>query len=385
MKNYANVNPKMLRWAQERSEVTWEELIARFKKLPEWERGESEPTFRQAELFADKVQVPLAYLFLSKAPEEPLCIPDFRSCPGHKALRISPNILDTVYLCMRRQGWYEDYAESRGQPQLDYVGSATLATSCGAAAANMRAALGFELDARQAYRNAAAAMQRLVCQAEEVGILVMVSGVVENNNHRRLNPDEFRGIALSSTLAPVVFVNAADAKVMQIYTFARKLAHIWLGQSALSNLGAAPDENTCPEEVWCDRVATEFLVPLAQFEAELRQGETLQETLFRMDKIFLSGPLPLLRQLLDTGQIDRRCFEFEWARALKRRTASGGSAGSYVERVLARASHKFVKTIIERALDDEDRDTLITDAHEYLYIRKTKAFEQVAKEVGLME
>ena len=53
--NYANVNPKLLRWAEERSDVTWEELTARFKKLPEWERCGSKPTYRQAELFAHKM------------------------------------------------------------------------------------------------------------------------------------------------------------------------------------------------------------------------------------------------------------------------------------------------------------------------------------------
>ena len=104
------VNPELLRWARERSGIAQEDLAAKFRKLPEWEDGETQPTLKQVEAFARAVHVSVGYLFLTEPPEEAVPIPDFRTFPGQAVRRPSPNLLDTIYTCQERQSWYRDFA-----------------------------------------------------------------------------------------------------------------------------------------------------------------------------------------------------------------------------------------------------------------------------------
>ena len=136
-------------------------------------------------------------------------------------------------------GWYRDEALVNGEPPLHFVGSLNLATPPAEAADHLRQQLGFSVQARRDCPTWTEALRLFISRAEQAGVMVMVSGVVMNNNNRQLDPQEFRGFALADPLAPLVFINGADSKAAQMFTLAHELAHLWLGQSALSDVQAA--------------------------------------------------------------------------------------------------------------------------------------------------
>ena len=123
----APVRPELIRWARERAGIhDAADLMGRFPKLAEWETGETQPTLKQLEAFAQAVHVPIGYLFLPEPPQEPLPIPDFRTHDGRGVGRASPDLLDMIYACQERQGWYRDFAAVVRMPEAAFVGSASL-------------------------------------------------------------------------------------------------------------------------------------------------------------------------------------------------------------------------------------------------------------------
>ena len=79
----ALINPKVIRWAIERAQIDEAGLVkpvgVKVEKINVWLTGEARPTFRQAQILANVLRVPLGYLYLDEPPEEVLPIPDLRA------------------------------------------------------------------------------------------------------------------------------------------------------------------------------------------------------------------------------------------------------------------------------------------------------------------
>lgn len=373
------VKPELLRWARERARMEPLDLAIRFPKLPAWESRESQPTLKQLENYARATHAPIGYFFLPEPPQEPLPIPDFRTMAGRGIARPSPDLLDTIYVCQERQSWYRDFATVTGQEPLGFVGSFTTQSPPVQAAAAMRQALGFDLAARRECPTWTDALRRFLEQADRIGVLVMASGVVLNNNRRHLDPEEFRGFAMADRLAPLVFINGADSKAAQMFTLAHELAHLWLGASALSDASAAsaPDNAT---ESWCNRVAAELLVPLEALRAALIPDERLDATLSRLARQFKVSSLVILRRLLDAGQLDRPAFNRAYAEELKRLAdLPRGAGGNFYLTTAARVSRRFGRALVESTLEGR---TLYRDAFRMLGISKTETFNEFGRSLN---
>jgi IrrE N-terminal-like domain len=275
-----DIKPELLVWACERGGRDVEAFSGRFPKLAAWVRREVRPTLKQVELFAKATHTPVGFLFLAEPPVEADRVPiaDMRTMGSGPLGRPSPDLLDTIYICQQRQEWYRGFARSVGEDRREFVGSVVLGSDVVETAAGMRRALGFDLEERAACGTWTDALRRFVELADGLGVLVMVNGVVGSNTRRKLDPEEFRGFALVDDLAPLVFINGADTKSAQMFTLAHELAHLWLGETALSDASLVT-RSSHEVERWCNRVAVELLVPLAvlsgEYDAEAELGSAL--------------------------------------------------------------------------------------------------------------
>lgn len=267
---------------------------------------------------------------------------------------------------------------------LPFVASVSVDNSPVEVAESIRMKLGFSIEARAHCPTWEDALRLFVKAVEDAGVLVMVNGIVLSNTRRPLDVEEFRGFAFADNLAPLIFINGRDSKSAQMFTLAHELAHIWLGATGVSNLSAHPASGAVSrEEVWCNQVAAELLVPQAALVSLLRQSEELDAATQRLRKFFKVSCLVILRRLLDVGYLNRTAFDAAWRAELNRlhqlaQSREGG--GDFYRTTRARVSTPFVQALVASTMEGL---TLYRDAFRMLGVNKTSTFESMGRSVGM--
>lgn len=372
------VKAELLHWASERAGHDLDAMAARFPKLHDWAAGVKRPTLKQLEKFANATHTPIGYFFLPEPPVLEVPLPDLRTIAGERRGRPSPNMLDAIYLCQQRQEWYRDYAKRTGEDPLPFVGSARLGEDVVAIAERIRTAIGLDLSLRSSLRTWTDALRYFIAQVDDAGILVMVSGVVGNDSTRPLDPEEFRGFAIADELAPLVFINGTDTKAGQMFTLAHELAHIWLGESALSDTRAG-DVPHLRVERWCNEVAAELLVPLSDFVVHYDESNELRAELARLARHFKVSTLVILRRMHDAGGLTKSQLWEEHEKEVARlRPFSKSRGGDFYLTLGARANNRLARALVISTLEGH---TLYRDAFRLLGISKQETFDKIAKRV----
>lgn len=377
------VAPDLLQWAVDRA--GWDDATARQRapKLDGWLSGDL-PTLKQLERFANDTHTPFGLLFLPEPPMEEIPIPDMRTLSNTRVTQPSADLLDTIYICQTRQEWFRHYVADHALPEPWFVGSATTSSAPELVADQIRDLLGFDLAERGIFQSWEEALRRLIDRIEGIGVLVMVNGVVGANPHRKLKPGEFRGFALVDSLAPLIFVNGADTKAAQIFTIIHELAHVWLGRSALSDASMVA-RGGLDDELWCNRVAAEVLVPLSTLRTEYRGAPTVAE-LERLAKLYRVSTLVVLKRIQDAGLLSwdefSERYEEELQRVMailaERRGDSGG--GNYYYTQPLRLSRQFARAVVASTLEGA---TTFRDAYQLLGTKKHETFKNLALELGV--
>jgi Zn-dependent peptidase ImmA (M78 family) len=378
--------PMVLEWARARSGIDDEVWGRRFPRYEAWLAGET-PTLKQLKEFARKTHTPVGFLFLEEPPVEPVPIPDFRTIGGRPVAAatevVSADLLDVIYACQARQEWYRDHQLLNGEPPLPFVGTATVNDPPSEVAGQLRVVLDWTAASRARCRTTDDALTWLREHAEAAGVLVMISGIVGSDTHRTLDPQEFRGFALVDRYAAVVFVNGADSKAAQVFTLGHELAHLWLGETALSDLDPQSVRANAIER-WCNQVAAEFLVPMAEFRVRFDPGADLQAQLQPLAEHFRVSAQVILGRIREAGALtwDEYLSELGVERdRVAAIVAARGSGGNYYNTKAVYVSKRFARAMIGSALEGQ---TPYPRAFRLLGLKKAATFDRLAERLGVV-
>lgn len=311
----AYINPRIITWGLERLGLEPDQIATTFMPadtIRAWERGDNYPTEHQAELLARKLQIPYLVLFLSQPPPaEKVPIADLRTRTGKRASKPSREFIGVINDALSRQDWFRENAQQSGRQKLAFVGRFKRTDSVGEVAANMRKVFRINQEFRSQSHNWAEYLRRLIYRVETAGILVMRSGVVGHSTRQKLDVAEFQGFAISDPYAPVVFINDADFRAAQIFTLAHELAHIWIGETGISDAHLIEQSSAEINQIerFCNQVAAEFLVPESSFNVSWQKTRTIHENLKRVSEHFWVSSLVALRRAYDLQKIDYDHFK----------------------------------------------------------------------------
>ena len=323
MRTEVNINADMLTWAITRAGFDLHEFAGRVPNLLEWVSGNKKPTVKQLEDFSKKVYLPFGYFFLQEPPKEKLPIPFFRT-NNTQATQVSVNVYDTILLMQQRQDWLKDYLKDSEFEILPFVGKYRNSGTVQEIVDDIRNTLGLFENWASNYKTWQDALENLIQHIENIRIITVFNGVVENNTHRPVSVEECRGFVLVDELAPFMFINNADGKAAQMFTIVHELAHIWTGHSAGFDFRKLkPADN--PNELLCDKVAAEFLVPKVSFN-EVWDDNPDFKTAARYFKV---SEIVIARRALDLGKITKQQFfefynEYEQREFVKKEQQGSG-------------------------------------------------------------
>ena len=290
------INPDILRWARETAGLTREDAARKLAirdtktamavdRLRAMEDGERPPTRPMLSRMAKQYHRPLVAFYLSQPPRRANWGRDFRAPSTDRSARDEAVLDALVRNVQARQGLLRSAMldDDDDLAPLRFLGSATIDTPVARVVAAIRDTLGLQPVEFRAASNPDEAFRLLRSHAERAGIFV-----------------------------------PKDSAGARSFTLLHELAHLWLREP-----GVSAGDPTDPVEVYCNRVASSFLLPHNELAALRTAGRKRQRQLLAERD---SGPTygVLVRHSLGSRLIDLT-FRLE---------ASGSLTATKVGRVL---------------------------------------------------
>lgn len=375
-RNYAFINPDILIWARRRSQLSQSVLAKKLstsaETLNKWEMGQKAPTIRQAQAIAAKTHIPLGYLYLNEPPIERLDLPDLRTVNGIQPNSPSSELLELAALMRERVSWYAEYLRDQGLTSNNCVGRRSSTEDVNQIVNDIRRTLAISEGDYSADQDKY--LRLLIKKIEQAGILVMKQATIRN--HRHLSVSEFRGFAISDPVAPLIFINFADVSCARLFTLIHELAHIWLGQSGISD--AHPDTDKAIE-IKCNAIAAQFLVPEDQFLSSWQNERSWMENILQLRRQFRTSRWVIARRAESLGKItlpQYREYTAELRAEYVERDKNRKDGGDFYITKKSQISKPFSKAIVSEALSGK---LLLREAGQLLDMRPPHVMKYAQK------
>ena len=356
--------------------------------IQKWRSGDSKPTFNQLEQVSKALGIPFGYFFLQTPPNEDLSIVEYRTIDSIALTKPSRNLIDTLHDMEQIQDWMHNYLLSIESDKLPFVGALNNKTDSIDIAKYIRQLLGIQIDWFKSAKTADESFSILRNAMSNAGVIVMMSGIVENNTHRPLQIDEFRAFALVNEYAPLIFINSNDSVNGKLFSLLHEFVHICLGENSLFNDRYSTGQKVDKTEVICNAVAAEILVPIDLFIKEWFSESDDADSAARISslaKAFKCGDTVIARRALDRQLITHEQYEAiskesvkRYKEYMQRKKERKEGGGDFYRTVASRIDKRFLRMLLSSV---QEGTTMYTDAFRLTNTNRS-TFTSLAEKVG---
>jgi len=313
-------------------------------KINTWISGAQKPTFTEIENLSKKTKIPFGYFFLNEPPKEDLPILEYRTVDSAEIANPSRELIDTVSYMEFVQGYLREFRRDIGYGKCEAVGAGKN-LSIQDFTKRIREVLTLE---KEWYKGARGELFNLLrSKLEDVGVVIMKNGIVANNTRRALNYREFRAFTMIDSYAPLIFINSTDTNNGQIFSLLHEFAHILLGESNFYNARISGTNTSRNNEIICNAVTAEILVPSDIFCVKWEQ----ERDIFKLADYFCCSAIVVARKALDSNYINQSKYDdvckfvIQKADESREKRKEQESGGNFYNTAKSRIDRNFLEAV----------------------------------------
>lgn len=360
------VTPEVITWARERLGYPLEALTHKrpeFKKIADWESGDSKPTYRQLESLAKILSVPVAIFFFPEPPDVPGIEETFRTLSTEQFAEIPPRIRVLLHKARAFQIGLEELNDGRNPARKIVTRDLSFSVNdpVSMIARQVREFLGVSLADQFRWPDSGTALKAWRTTFYDVGVTVFKDAFREKG---------YGGFSLYDEEFPIIYVNNSNARARQIFALFHELAHLLLHTSGIDRDAAFrqpfPADNHRIEKT-CACLASAILVPEEALNEDIpacAADKSLAEDL--ASKFCVSREV-IFRRFRDRGLVTDLEFKDakqEWDSQL---TRDVGGGGNFYHTKIANLGEEYITLAFRRFYQDRIDEEELAD---YLAIKQ---------------
>ncbi len=153
--------------------------------------------------------------------------------------------------------------------------------------------------------------------------------------------EEMRGLCIFHEEIPIILLNGKDTTNGRIFSLFHELTHLLLGESAICE-----NNELSEEEIFCNAVAGEFLVPADDLSNNAHIIST--DSIIELSHLYGVSTHVILRRLYDTHNISHNEYNSRVETLKEFSTSkSKGSGGNYFNNVIKYNSESYCAVVLE--------------------------------------